>query len=373
MLRIFPTSAAALFLVLASAIRLHAYGPIGHQIIGAIADERLAKTPTGEIVHALLDGFTLEKASVIPDEIKGWDKNGADDPHIFHYSSRPRIDAQLREYWKANPPTKEPNSAVPSHHWFHYTDVPVLNPSKYADGKVGRTQWDIVHMISYCVAVLHGDEPEENARKITKPIAIILLAHFMGDMHQPLHVGAEYFDTQGRAVDPDKGGAGIEDQGGNTITLRHAPAAAARIGYPESKLHSFWDTDAVMANLPETPKEMEKEARKGVVDAARHELVLRFANEEPKHWRFTPDVQLKDYAEACANFELPIAREAHERLQFPNVRVQPVDGQPLAVGMAEEKATPDHVPYYDWAAAVVREEMHVAGWRLADLLERALK
>jgi hypothetical protein len=228
-------------------------------------------------------------------------------------------------------------------------------------------------MMSYCVAVLHGDEPEDNARKITKPMAIILLAHFMGDMHQPLHVGAEYFNEQGRAADPDKGQSATEDQGGNTITLKHMPAAAARIGHPESKLHGFWDTDAVMGNLPETPKTMEKEARRGLIDGARHEMVLRFAKEEPKHWRFTPDVQLKDYAEACANFELPIAREAHERLEFRNVRVQQVEGQPLAVGVAQEKPPADGVPYYDWAAAVVREEMHVAGWRLADLLERALR
>ncbi len=60
--------------------------------------------------------------------------------------------------------------------------MPVLNGQKYADGKAGRWQWDLVHTISYCAAVLHGDEPEDNERKISKPIAIILLAHFLGDI-----------------------------------------------------------------------------------------------------------------------------------------------------------------------------------------------
>ncbi len=110
--------------------------------MGAIADERLANTPTGAKIRTLLDGFTLQKAAVIPDEIKGWDKKGADDPEIFHYSSRPRIDAQLRDFWKANPPTYDRTSPIPSHYWFHYTDVPVLNGQKYADGKAGRWQWD---------------------------------------------------------------------------------------------------------------------------------------------------------------------------------------------------------------------------------------
>ncbi len=46
-----------------------AYGPVGHQIVGAIADERLAGTPAATKVRELLQGYTLQKASVIPDEI----------------------------------------------------------------------------------------------------------------------------------------------------------------------------------------------------------------------------------------------------------------------------------------------------------------
>ena len=59
-----------------------AYGPLGHEIVGAIADERLANTPTAAKVYALLDGLRLEKAALIADEIKGWDKKGVDDPTI---------------------------------------------------------------------------------------------------------------------------------------------------------------------------------------------------------------------------------------------------------------------------------------------------
>ena len=39
-----------------------AYGPLGHQIVGAIADQKLTNTPTGEKVKALLDGLTLGKS-----------------------------------------------------------------------------------------------------------------------------------------------------------------------------------------------------------------------------------------------------------------------------------------------------------------------
>src|SRR6266576_4633665 len=154
-----------------------AYGPTEHQIVGAIADERLAGTATGKKVGQLLDGLTLEKAAVIADEIKGWDKKGADIPKAFHYFAHPKIDRQLRDFWRANQPTHDANSAMPSHHWFHYVDVPVVRMEKYADGKAGRSKWDIVHMIPYCLEVLRGRVSEQNERKITKPVALILLAH----------------------------------------------------------------------------------------------------------------------------------------------------------------------------------------------------
>ena len=46
------------------------YSPLGHDIVGAIADERLANTPTAAKVNALLDGLKLEKAALIADEIQ---------------------------------------------------------------------------------------------------------------------------------------------------------------------------------------------------------------------------------------------------------------------------------------------------------------
>src|SRR6202022_2055172 len=200
---------------------LFAYGPTGHEIVGGIADKLIANTPAGGKISALIDGITLEKAAFIPDEIKAWDKNGVDDPKaVPHYHDHAKIDKQLRDFWRANPPTQDTKSPIPSHHWFHYTDVPVLNVHRYSDGTTGRRQWDIVHMISYCVEVLRGEVPENNPRKITKPAAVIFLAHYVGDIHQPLHVGAEYFNQAGHAVDPDNNQPGVDDEGGNTLMLQ---------------------------------------------------------------------------------------------------------------------------------------------------------
>src|ERR1700675_15663 len=97
-------------------IPAEAYGPLGHEIVGAIADERLAGTPTATKIATLLDRLSLEKAAVIADEIKGWDKKGVDDPRSFHYTAHRNIDKQLRDFWRAKQPTHDPDSPAPSHH-----------------------------------------------------------------------------------------------------------------------------------------------------------------------------------------------------------------------------------------------------------------
>ncbi|MDQ6655854.1 MAG: hypothetical protein M3Y80_08580, partial [Verrucomicrobiota bacterium] len=141
----------------------------------------------------------------------------------------------------------------------------------------------------------------------------------------------------------------------------------------EAKLHGFWDGQTVTLNLPLLPNEMPKEERRAQTDAAREALVTELARDEPQGWRLPPEVKVENYAEHWANEVLPLAREAHERLQFSGIGRRQDDAQTLAVGVAAEKPAADGVPYDEWAAKVVREELHKAGWRLADLLEQALR
>src|SRR5215212_7694231 len=62
-----------LLLVSLLSINASAYGPRGHQLVGAIADRRLKKKPAiAGKVRDLLDGLTLQRAATLPDEIKGW-------------------------------------------------------------------------------------------------------------------------------------------------------------------------------------------------------------------------------------------------------------------------------------------------------------
>jgi S1/P1 Nuclease len=351
---------------------VEAYGPLGHEIVGAIADERLANRPTAAKINALLAGLTLEKAAVIADEIKGWDTKGVDDPRSFHYSAHRDIDKQLRDFWRANPPTLGMNPGAPSHHWFHYTDVPVVPEQRYRDGNAGRSKWDVVHMIPFCIQVLQGGVPEQNERRITKPVALILLAHYVADIHQPLHVGAEYFDQHGQVVDPEKDKSALGDEGGNTFTVELSDEPPRGRGIHKKKFHGFWDYDAVNALFLHAPDTLRKDELRALIEPHKRELVHEMATREPNNWRMSRNVPVDSYAETWADEILPIAREAYARLEFTNVHPQKQEGRTVAAGEAVEKPTADQKNYRAWATDVVRQELHTAGWRLADLLERIL-
>jgi hypothetical protein len=360
------------FAIIAFPLSIFAYAPLGHEIVGAIADERLANTPTAAKVYSLLDGLTLEKAAVIADEIKGWDRKGVDDPRSFHYSAHRNIDRQLRDFWRANQPGRGPDSFAPSHHRFHYTDVPVTPAQRYRDGTIGRSKWDIVHMIPFCIDVLDGRMPEQNERKITKTVALILLAHYVGDIYQPLHVGAAYFDAQGGVTDPANDKSALADEGGNTLTLELSDEPPRRRGIRKKRFHGFWDYDSVNGLFPQVPGTLRKKELKAQIEPLKHQLVHELATHEPRNWQMPTNLSVDSYAEIWADEILPIAREAHARVEFRNVKPFMDEGRIVAAGEAIEKPAPNQTLYRAWATSIVRDELHKAGWRLADLLEKIL-
>jgi len=362
------------------------YGALGHETVGAIADMKLAGTPTGAQVTKLLDGMTLSRASVLADEIKGWDKLKSGQPKSVVLKDHPQLQEQLVAFWEANPPTKAKGSDAPTHKEFHYTDVPAVDGSTYVKGKLGTEPYDIVQMIPFCVRVLSGAEPETNDRKITKPIALILLAHYVGDIHQPLHVGNAYFSSAGNLVNPSNGGKSFPDHGGNGFNIILADeknsksnakgdskSGAKSSGKKSSKskgnnLHSFWDTEAVVEALDQVEKKIQSQAnRKG--KATDEEVIAWFANTEPTDWKPRAQSKPTDWAQAWANDILPMSTQAHERLEFSNVTIK----NESASGDATEKKMPDGISYADWAGQRTEEELHKAGWRLAAIIEASLE
>jgi len=324
-----------------------AYGPRGHHLVGAIADKRLAKNaPVATKVNQLLDGLTLEAAATLADEIKSFDDCDRP-PSTKPLNVSDRINRELRAFLQANP-----CSGNPSHHEFHFTDVPVFGNERYGDGTVGRSNFDIVHMIPFCIRVLKGQEPETNGRAITKSVAVILLAHYLGDIHQPLHVGAEYFDASGNPFEPTPTNKGFADQGGNKLTLFTLIKGKEKSA---GKFHSYWDGQTV---------------ENAFGAATTQEIAKRLTKNEPANWKLTGGVET--WAEQLANEIMPLAREAHERLEFKKIK-STTGNKDITSGRAEEKKNSGGTFYAIWAAATVKDEIHKAGWRLAALLEELLQ
>jgi len=317
-----------------------AYAKRGHQLVGAIADKRLAQNQAAaKKVRRLLDGMTLERVSTMPDEIRDF-KCG--DP-----LSGNRINRELQAFVNANCRQK------PKHTDFHFTDVPVFVAEEYGAGSVGREDFDIVHLIPFCIDVLKGEEPETNDKKITKTIAVILLAHYFGDIHQPLHVGAEFFNQQGQPFQPASEDGAFNDLGGNRLTLHTFVQGRLR---PATNLHSYWDGQTVdnafgrQSNL---------------------QVAMRLSSKQPQHWELTGEVDT--WAEQMANAILPTAREAHTRLRFDNIELDQEKNLVARGNAFEKRHAPGDKFYAVWARDVVKNEIHKGGWRLAALLQEVVQ
>jgi hypothetical protein len=322
------------------------YGPAGHALVGAIADEKLAGTPAGARVTQLLDGLDLEYAANVPDRIKSWDRpNG----HFNLPGQHPILQSQLREFFDANKDSVDHRQGEPLHHVFHYTDVPI-DAASYAAATTGTSEFDVIHMIPYCVKVLTGATPENNERKITKSVAVILLAHYLGDIHQPLHVGAKYFQV---------GNQTLPDVGGNTITASFADGTTA-------KLHSYWDGTVVTA-----AERLFDEQLNNLRDPSIESYAAALKDRVPTGWQ-APTGDPTTWAEAWANEILPIAREAHERLSFGPAQAGDFHGQTVANVTAQEKPVQGGDSYAAWSGKTAAAEIHKGGWRLAALLQAIL-
>ena len=225
-------------LVLAGAQPAAAWGPQGHQTVGAIADRLLEGTRAGEEVRRLLAGEPLRVAALWADCAKNVTERP---PHRYVENRRfpdctafesQAGESALVDYVARNLAACRPRPREEScHKQYHYADVAVQREA-YRRGQVGTSSHDIVAALQSCIDVLQGRPASTPIDLRSREEALRLLAHLVGDLHQPLHVGAVYLDDAGRLLDPDRDGLreGSDTRGGNALLATRS-----------QRLHGQWD------------------------------------------------------------------------------------------------------------------------------------
>ena len=168
------TRAVVFALLLSAPSSLFAWGPNGHRIVGRIAMNHLTDE-AARAIECLLGPEELDQVSTWPDEIRS-------DPN-----------------WKKADPW----------HFLSIDDAETLETT--ARNPAG----DVLEAIQRFTAVLRDPQ----ATRESKQEALRFLVHFVGDIHQPLHVGRR------------------ADFGGNSIKV-------TLIGQ-ETNLHSVWDSGMI--------------------------------------------------------------------------------------------------------------------------------
>jgi hypothetical protein len=204
-----------------------AWNAQGHEDVGAVADRLIAGTRAEQWVHALLGERNLQTVSVWADCAKA--TKSLDDLH-FDYQDNPkfaecasfndpedkaRFESFVMRNWKQ---CGTVHGTEYCHNQYHYADVSSLR-DHYDPAYAGTNTHDVVHAINAAIAVLRDQQPQPPLSIADKREALMLLTHYVGDIHQPLHVTALYLNAKGDVVDPDRTGyrLGQDTAGGNNI------------------------------------------------------------------------------------------------------------------------------------------------------------
>jgi hypothetical protein len=302
-----------------------AWGPQGHSTVGAIADQLLAGTPAEAKVRALLQpGETLAQVANWADCLKG--------PRVCNAELTPEMNA----YVQANPLHRE----------YHYTDVSI-GSSAYRAGAPGTTDHDIVQILLQCIQVLRGrTDDAANPHHFTQRQALLLVTHLVGDMHQPLHVGAIYLDEQGHPVEPrDEAQArATTNDGGNKLHID---------GDNLHLLHGFWDFEVVAAAMAKASAATPEDMAARLLRASPGLVVVTDPQGAILAW--TDDSLL------ASRSSLRGLRYGSHR-SYTGRNGQPVDGWDVML--------PDAYP--DASAALAKDRLTLGGKRLAALLHATL-
>lgn len=250
---------AAIALLLGSTTAL-AYGGSGHALIGAVSDQLLEPGVAQQV--QLLLGMDLRTASNWADCVRA--VRATDDPRPkFVYEGKelyrascgvfetPEEQRRMEDYVRRNfTQCIDSRPEHPCHARYHYTDIAIQH-ARYDRDDLGARRDDLVGAIEASFRVLQGHRAPKPFSIADKREALLLLAHFVGDLHQPLHVGAMFLDATGKPVDPGVQATSAATFGGNALIT----------GIEGANLHVDWDEISALLDPAHPTAELISQAR----------------------------------------------------------------------------------------------------------------
>jgi hypothetical protein len=149
-------------------------GATGHRVIGEVAAQHISKK-TAKVIDDLLEGASLAYVSVFADDIK------SDDRYQAFFS-------------------------------WHFANI---NIDENYNSSSKNPKGDVVQAVEICVRKLKS----KTTPRAEKQFYLKLLVHFIGDLHQPMHLAKK------------------EDEGGNKIKIKWFGKS--------SNLYRLWDSDMI--------------------------------------------------------------------------------------------------------------------------------
>jgi hypothetical protein len=178
----------------------------GHELIGAIADAMLGNSKAGLQARQIL-GYGLHSAAKWPDCVRGVQKSSrgftydGGMPACSEFSNPAEV-ARMIDYARRNWSNCRNPPPDGCHTRYHFTSV-ALQRDGYSRSFFGTSNDDVVSAIESAVLVLQFQPAEAPFSIKDEKEALLMIAHFVGDLHQPLHVGAAYLRPDGSLMDPD--------------------------------------------------------------------------------------------------------------------------------------------------------------------------
>lgn len=254
------------------------WGAVGHETIAYIAEQNLSPETLAKI-KPLLGGMSIEEAAVWADQYKQTHRTTAP----WHY---------------INLPVKEKVEEI---------QVQGFKGQKHGNNIINQLEKDIETLKDPATAVADRQK------------ALWFVIHFVGDLHQPLHVADD------------------NDGGGNSKKVRFfSPVSSSNRGHL-TNLHSLWD-NLIEVKAGEDPRELGAALNKKITSAERQE----WTSGSIETWVF-------------------------ESYTLAKLKIYP------DVGPDNSSVTALKRNYYARMRPVVDEQLEKAGVRLAKMLEEVFR